>query len=197
MFYLDIILIRFNFNFVNYLRRKCKAYHNPMKTRGKVVKGLFLTLLLAAVMIAPVQAATDTVVVAVEAPLASSASLTLGVSAIVFPDSDPDTTPSISATQNPVSVTANAQTNPGSTVNLNVRAPNLSSGTNTIAITNVTWTATGSGFRSGTMGTTNRLAGRWVGSGTRIGTFSYFFANNWTYRTGNYTSTATYTLTAP
>lgn len=190
-------------NYTVLLFKQCSEYKedqaNPMKRMKMALQGLALMFMAVAVITgAPAWgAATDTVVVAVDAPLASSASLTLGVSAIVFPDSDPDTTPSVSATQNPVSVTANAQTNPGSTVNLNVRAPNLRSGANTIAITNVTWTATGSGFLSGAMRTTNRLAGSWVGSGTRTGTFSYFFANDWTYRTGNYTSTATYTLTAP
>ena len=72
------------------------------------------------------------------------------------------------------------------------------SGSNTIAISNVTWTATGTGFRAGTMSrTTSQLVGRWTGSGTRTGTLSFFLANSWSYATGNYTQRVTFTLTAP
>jgi hypothetical protein len=138
-------------------------------------------------------------VVNVNAPLASSAQLTITPSSINFPNADPDTVPSIPATENPVSVTANAQTTLFNIITLEVIARgDLVSGGNTIAIGNVRWTATGSGFRAGTMSkTTPQLAGRWFLSGSRSGTFSFFLNNSWSYATGNYSQTVTYTLTAP
>jgi hypothetical protein len=144
-------------------------------------------------------ALTDTVVVNVDALAPSAANLTIGATTINFPDADPDTTPVVAAQQNPVAVTASAQTQPNRVVTLTVRAAgDLTAGSNTIPITNVTWTATGSGYLSGTMSrTSSQLAGAWRGSGNRNGTFSYFLVNSWAYRTGNYSATATYTLTVP
>ena len=91
------------------------------------------------------------------------------------------------------------KTGSASTATLTVLAAgDLTSGTDTIAISNVTWTATGAGFVAGTMNkTTAQSAGSWTGSGNRSGTFSYFLANSWSYPTGSYTATTTYTLTAP
>ena len=134
----------------------------------------------------------------INAPLASSAQLTLNPTVINFRDADPDTVPSIAADM-PVQVTANATTGVAQTVNLRALAQgDLISGSNTIAISNVTWTASGTGFRAGTMSrTTSQLVGRWTGSGTYTGTLSFFLANNWSYATGNYTQRVTFTLTAP
>jgi hypothetical protein len=74
----------------------------------------------------------------------------------------------------------------------------LTAGANTIAISNVTWTATGTGFVAGTMNkTTAQSAGSWTGPGARSGTFSFSLANSWSYDTGSYTAAITYTLTAP
>lgn len=145
-------------------------------------------------------AAFDTITeVDISAPLASSAQLTITPSALNFPNADPDTVPSIHANENPVTVTANAQTNGNQTVTLSVLARgDLASGSDTIPIGNVTWTATGTGYRAGTMSrTTAQTAGSWQRSGNRTGTFSYFLKNSWSYATGNYTQTVTYTLTAP
>ena len=106
---------------------------------------------------------------------------------------------SIPATENPVNVTAKVKTGSASTATLTVLAAgDLTSGGDTIAITNVSWTATGTGFIAGTMSkTTAQSAGSWTGSGNRSGTFSYVLANSWSYATGTYTANATYTLTAP
>jgi hypothetical protein len=74
----------------------------------------------------------------------------------------------------------------------------LISGINTIAISNITWTATGAGYVAGTMNrTTAQTAGSWTGSGQRTGTFSYFLVNSWSYAIGNYSTSINYTLTAP
>ena len=128
------------------------------------------------------------------------AKLTLGVAAINFADADPDTTPSIPATENAVSVTAKVRTGVSSTSTLTHRASgNLSAGPGiTIPITNVSWTATGAGYVAGTMSSSSNVpVGSWTGSGSYSGTFSYFIVNSWSYTTGSYTVSTTYTLTAP
>lgn len=125
--------------------------------------------------------------------------ITLGTSTINFPDGDPDTMSSISATENPVAVNAKAQVNGGDSVVLQVLAKgDLISGSDSIAISNITWTATGDSFQGGTMSReTSQTAGSWVGAGNRSGTFSYFLANSWDYATGNYNQTVTYSLVSP
>jgi hypothetical protein len=148
----------------------------------------------------PLRAAeAETVVVDVDAAVASSANLTLGVSAIRFPDASPDTTPSIPAQENPVSVTASAQTGKRNRVTLTVTAlMDLTSGGNTIPIGNVSWTATGPGFVSGSMARLSpQQAGSWQGSGTRTGSFAYFLQNSWDYKAGSYSAITVYTLYAP
>lgn len=144
------------------------------------------------------QAATDQQTLTINATVSAKAKLTLGVAAVNFADADPDSVPSISAGENPVSVTVKAQTGGSSAVTLSVQANgDLDSGTDTIDITNVTWTATGAGFVAGTMDTSAQSAGSWTGPGQRSGTFSYFLANSWDYPAGSYSQTVVYTLTAP
>ena len=51
---------------------------------------------------------------------------------------------------------------------------------------------------AGTMNkTTAQSAGSWTGSGNNAGTFTYALVNSWSYATGTYAATATYTLSAP
>jgi hypothetical protein len=146
-----------------------------------------------------------TAMVTVQAPMASWASLTIGGTrypVIHFPDRDPDTTPSIAASENPLLVSAGANGGPTQSMSLTVLASgDLVAGSNTIPINNVTWTASntvGAGFRSGSMSkTTPQIAGQWTGGNTYTGYFSYFLNNSWSYGTGNYSQTAVYTLNAP
>jgi hypothetical protein len=147
----------------------------------------------------PAAAFSTNTEVNLQAPLASSASLIISPTSINFPNADPDTVPVISAVENPVTVEALAQVSGNKTVNLTVLAHgDLVSGSSAIPISNVTWTASGQGYVSGTMSkTTPQTAGSWQRSGDRIGTFSFFLKNNWSYATGNYVQTITYTLTAP
>jgi hypothetical protein len=169
--------------------------------RWKLFSGLSVPLiaLVFCGLAAPAGAFNTNAEVNIIAPLASSAQLSITPSSLNFPNADPDTVPSIPAIGNPVTVTANAQTSGNKTVTLSVIANgDLISGSNNIPISNVTWTANPSGFRAGTMSkTTPQTAGSWTGSGNRTGTFSYFLKNSWSYTTGNYTQTVTYTLTAP
>jgi len=144
-------------------------------------------------------AASDTKDLTVNAAVSARATLSLGQSAINFPDADPDGTPSIAATENAVSVTAKVRTGSSSAATLtHLAAGDLISGSDTILIGNVTWTASGAGFQAGTMNrSTAQTAASWTGSGNRSGSFSYFLANSWSYATGTYTASSTYTLTAP
>jgi hypothetical protein len=168
-----------------------------MKTRT-VVTIAVLALAMTVGVLAPGLAATDQQNLTINASVSAKAKLTLGVAAVNFADADPDSVPSIAATENPVSVTVKAQTGGASSVTLTVQANgDLDSGTDTIDITNVTWTATGAGFVAGTMDTAAQSAGSWTGSGRFDGTFSYQLANSWSYNAGSYSQTVVYTLTAP
>lgn len=148
---------------------------------------------------ATAQAATTTSNLTVNTTIAARAILILGSASVNFPDSDPTSVPSIGATENPVSVTARIRTGSASVATLTAQTGgDLVSGGNTIAISNVTWTATGTGFVAGTMNkAVGQPVGSWTGSGEQTGSNSYFLANSWNYATGVYTATVTYTLTAP
>ena len=150
-------------------------------------------------MTAPAFAASDAKNLTVNAAVSARAKLTLGSAAINFPDADPDVTPSIGATESPVSVNVKIRTGASSNVTLDHQAAGpLVSGGDNIAISNVTWTATGAGYVAGTMSSSApQSAGAWTGSGDRTGTFSYLLANSWSYAAGSYTASSTYTLTAP
>lgn len=147
----------------------------------------------------PAEGAQDQKNLTINATVNARAKLTLSVTAINFPDADPDATPSLAANENPVGVTANVRTGSGSTATLTVLAnSDLVSGSDSIGIGNVSWTATGSGFVNGVLSkTTAQNVGSWTGSGVRTGTLNFFLANSWDYATGNYSATATFTLTAP
>jgi hypothetical protein len=166
-----------------------------MKTRH-----LLLGAALVAVAFAqPLTAATATAPLTVNAAVAARASLTVSSATITFPDADPVATPSIAATEGPLSITARGRTTAAGNITLTLLAAgDLASGADTIAISNVTWTASGTGYVAGTMNrTTAQSVGSWTGSGSYAGTMTFALANSWTYRTGNYTASATYTLTAP
>lgn len=148
-----------------------------------------------------VQATAD---VKVAATVSSSAKLTLAASTITFPDADPDTVKSIPANENGAIVTAKVKTGSSTTATLKVlAADDLKSGTDTIAITNISSSATntsGSFFSAGPIAWSKTSPGVTVGqggSGSYTGTISWFLLNSWNYATGSYTANATYTLLAP
>lgn len=160
---------------------------------GKIVLAILVLSLLAA---GAAWAITDTKSLTINFSPAARAKLTLGAASITFPDADPDTSPTVAA--GPVTVTSSVRTGASSAVTLTVLCPDLASGSDTIAINNVSWTASGAGYVAGTMNkTTAQSAGSWTGSGTRAGSFTYSLVNSWSYATGTYTANATYTLTAP
>lgn len=144
--------------------------------------------------------AQTTAPLTINATVSSALSLALGAATINFDvDSDPDTEPSIPANENDVSVTVKARVAPGAAVDLTHRAAtDLTGVPGTIAISNVSWIAGGSGFVSGTMSTGSDVsAGSWTGPGTHNGTFTYSLVNSWSYAPGSYTATSTYTLSTP
>jgi hypothetical protein len=126
------------------------------------------------------------------------ARLSLSSAAISFPDADPDAVPSIQATPGAISLTAKARTGLGGTVTLTVQASGqLRSGIDTIPASSITWVTTGVGFSSGTLSAAApQVVGSWTGSGVQTGTQTFFFRNLWSYATGTYTLTMTYTLSA-
>jgi hypothetical protein len=142
--------------------------------------------------------ATDTATVTVSAAVNAKAKLTLGSSTVSFADANPDVTPSISATA--LTVDVKARTSSAGSVTLTVLSGgDFVSGSDNFGIANLTWTASGSGMAAGTMSkTTAQALGTWTGSGNRTGmTQTYALANSWTYATGAYSASITYTLTAP
>jgi hypothetical protein len=141
------------------------------------------------------QQITDTATL--NATFSGLARLTFSSSNISFPDADPDFVPSIPAVQGPITITAKARTSPNGAVTLTVQSSDdLRSGVNTIPASHITWTATGPGFTNGTLSAAApQLVGTWIDSGVRTGTQTFFFKNLWSYPTGIYTLTMTFTLT--
>jgi hypothetical protein len=144
------------------------------------------------------------VITDVNAESTCSATLTLNTTSINFPSANPGSVSSVSASQN-LGVTANIQIEDSSTVTLTVLAGgDLVSGSGgTIPISAVSWTATGGGDNNGgllpgTMSKNTQVpAGSWTASGTYSGAFAFYLANSWSYATGTYSQTVTYTITAP
>ena len=155
-----------------------------------------VTLAAAVVNAAP---ATSTATVTVNVTVSATAKLSLGASSIHFIDADPDVTGSIPQTEPAITISAKAKTSTGGNVTLTVLSGgDLMSGTDAIAISNITWTVTGAGLAAGTLNkTTAQSVGAWTNSGTWAGTQIYALANSWAYHTGSYAATLTYTLTAP
>ena len=127
------------------------------------------------------------------------AKLSLSSAAMAFTGADPDTVPAIPASGGPVTVTAKCRTTLGSAVLLSVVASgDLRSGLDVIPVTQLSWTGAGAGFVSGTMSASSpQTVGAWTSSGSWVGTQTYSLLNSWSYSTGTYSTTLTYTLSAP
>ena len=152
-----------------------------------------------AVLVATPVAAQTTTTATLSANVGTLANLTLSSVSVSFPDADPDAVPQVSAAGGPLTITTKARATHLSQVMLTVQANGpLRSGLNTIAAGAITWTSTGTGFVAGTLSSAASVTvGSWIGSGTRAGTQTLKFQNLWTYATGTYTATLTYTLSAP
>jgi hypothetical protein len=155
-----------------------------MKKEGKMKCWYSLAMVALALGAAPV---------AVAAP---SATLTLENSSINFPSRNPATVTSIASSQNPMSI--NIQTSGTTTWSLTLLANgDLVSGGDTIPISNITWTASGTGFVGGAMSkTTSSTVASGSGDVNRTGSQRFFLSNSWNYATGSYSQTVVYTLVA-
>jgi hypothetical protein len=175
--------------------RLWRAVQSALSMRYPVHLSLLVLLLLAAAVV-PADAQTDTATL--NASINGLARLSLSTFTVSFPDADPDTVPNIPASQGPVTITAKARTSVNGGVTLTVLATDqLRSGLNTIPASNITWTVSGSGFSNGTLSAASaQTVAGWTGSGVRTGTQSFFFKNLWSYATGTYTLTMTFTLSA-
>lgn len=162
-------------------------------------RGLVFTVSLLVWLPTPGAPTTQSATVTATASIGTLAKLTLSSVAISFPDADPDTVPLIPASGGPLIVTAKARTIPGGTVRLTVQAQDdLRSGTEVIAASALTWTASGPGFVAGRASTgAAQPLGTWTNSGVWTGEQQYRLENRWQYAAGTYSMTLTYTLTAP
>jgi len=170
-----------------------------MKTFYKILAGCAAVVVPGLMVNSATFAATGTATLTINATVASRAEIALAPTTINFPDASPTTSASVPA-DNPVAVTARVRTGRTTAATLTVAAPtDLVTGSDTIPISNVSWTASGAPFIAGTMNkTTAQSAATFAnGSGLFSGTFNFVLANSWTYNTGSYTATVTYTLTAP
>ena len=158
-------------------------------------------LVLAALLAAPVSAAAqqNSRDATLTANVNALANLTLSSLALAFPDADPDTVPQIPSSTGPVVVETKARAFQGESTTLTVAAADdLRSGTDVIPASALSWTASGTGFVSGTLTVgVAQTVGSWANSGVHAGTLTWVLANSWTYAPGTYSLTLTYTLTAP
>jgi hypothetical protein len=164
----------------------------------KIIKTFIITLSLVMLASGVATGASDTATLNISAAVNAQAKLTVGSPTVTFADADPDTTPSITATEAPIAITAKVKVGGTAGTLTWIAADDLKSGTDTIAITNVTWTATGANFVPGTLSkTAAQTVATFVNSGHYNGTITPLLANSWNYKVGNYTAASTVTLTAP
>jgi hypothetical protein len=144
-------------------------------------------------------------------PVEAAITLTLTItpSTISFPDANPRATPSIPAnTTVDIYVKVAGAKAPDRWAVRALAAGDLASGSFTIPIANVTWTATPvAGSCSNCVcvaGTMSKSAGQTMFSGQgntaasgRTCRYSFFLANSWTYRLGFYSQVVTITVTSP
>lgn len=159
----------------------------------------FFRLTLAAALVAfaaTTASAQATQSLTISAAVNARATLTLSVGAISFADSDPDSVPSITASD-VVSVTAKSRTSQGNAVTLTISAPDLSEvGGGTILASQITWAANGD-LSGGTLSNAAVTLVSSTNSGLRTGDMTFVLANSWDYAVGAYSTTVTYTLSAP
>ncbi len=145
-------------------------------------------------------AATDTKSVTVTATVGNQVVFTVNNTTVNFVDTDPATA-SIPGDVT-VMITAKARVAKDGVWTLDVKAGGdlTEAGGGVIPIGAITWTCgDGGGYAAGgTMNkTTAQAVGSFTNSGSHVGTQTYAMANSWSYATGSYSATLTYTLTTP
>lgn len=168
----------------------------------KIGRILIMALVLAMLACGAVWAATtntDSATLNISATVNAKAKLTVDSTTVTFPDADPESGALIPASEGAIGVHAKVRVGTSPATLTWIAADDLKSGTDTITIDNVTWTATGTGFTvNGTLNkTTAQSVGSWAGSGSYDGTISPFLTNSWNYKAGSYAVSSTLTLSAP
>lgn len=129
--------------------------------------------------------------------LAGSISLTL-TGSVVFADASPDLFPTLGPSTVTLEVKAVGRRNVPWTLTLMANS-DFQSGPDIIPIAVVSWTAFPSPPYQG--GTLSTVVPRLIASGLThehdVITFDFYMQNSWSYNAGNYSSTATITLSAP
>jgi hypothetical protein len=117
---------------------------------------------------------------------------------ITFPDSDPDSVGTIPASA-AVTVQARARVAPtqGLVVTVEADDTHIDEVTDTIPVSNLTWTAAGANFIDGTMSDSPVNVASWTGPSNQNGTQNYSLVNSWNYAPGTHTVVLTYTLATP
>jgi hypothetical protein len=131
---------------------------------------------------------------------AQTLTLTITPATITFADADPDTTPTITAP----AITVRYRVRNNATGNWRITllaSGDLTAGSATIPITDITWTATPvPPFQNGTL---SRTLAQTLASGsgnvqnTSTGTVVFRLANGWDHNVGTYNASVVFTLTAP
>ena len=119
-------------------------------------------------------------------------SLTLSTGSVTFPTADPDTSPTVVAP--PLGVTLYVRRPPWQlTV---IASGDLTSGSSVIPISNISWSATPMPpCQGGVMSSTvAQMVAADTGLSDLTATVIYTLVNSWTYATGTYSVTITYTL---
>jgi hypothetical protein len=160
---------------------------------------LLADVVLIATVLAPPAMAQETATATMNVTVSTMAKLTVSTATLTCPDANPDLSPQVAALQGALSISAKARSTDGSQVVLTIQAADdLRSGLQVIPASAISWTVTGAGFAPGTLSKASPVTlGQWSGSGSRSGTQTLLFQNLWTYATGTYTCTLTYTLTGP
>ncbi|MGA2228755.1 MAG: hypothetical protein ABSH41_30335 [Syntrophobacteraceae bacterium] len=169
-----------------------------MKPKTAIQIILAVALVFMSASFAQASSATATGSVSLTAEIAPLAELTLGTGTVDFPNTTPTGNGTLTAAVT-TAVTANVRTAGGATL-VATAATDLTSGSDTIDIANVSSTIDAGGGFFATGAQPMSKSGVTVGGGTSgnyTGTWTWKFTNQWSYKTGNYSATINYLLTAP
>ena len=159
----------------------------------------FFRLTLAAALVALAAATASaqvTQTLTINAAVNARATITLSVGSVDFADADPDVSPTINAS-GAVTVTAKSRTSQGNAVTLTIEAPDLTEvGGGTIAASQISWAANGD-LSGCTLSNAAVSLVSSTNSGQRTGDMTFVLVNDWAYAVGAYSTTVTYTLSAP
>jgi hypothetical protein len=166
-----------------------------MKTATRFVLLATAALLVSTPLLAQTTLASQNLTV--QATLGSRARLDLGTSTLTFPDADPATVATLTAPA--LSVQARARVAPATQLQITVLAAgDFAGATATIPASDISWTATGTGFAAGGLNTlTAQNLANFTGPGNHTGTQTYQMPNSWAYAPDSYAMTVTYTLAIP